>query len=78
MTPLHTANVAIHIVAAAVALLVGLVSLFGAKRGAAHRRAGKFVLPAAITVAVTAVIGMVVDPLRPALTAITHRPPISP
>ena len=78
MAPLHMANVTIHVVAATLALIVGLVSLFSAKRGAAHRRAGKFVVPAAITVAVTAVIGVVVDPLRPALTAITHRPPISP
>jgi hypothetical protein len=71
MAPLHTANVAIHIVAATFALVVGLGSLFSAKGGAAHRKAGKFVLPAAIIVAVTAVIGVVVDPSRPALTAIT-------
>jgi uncharacterized membrane protein len=48
MTPLHTANVAIHVAAATLALVVGLVSLFSAKGGAAHRKAGKFVLPAAI------------------------------
>jgi hypothetical protein len=71
MAPLHTANVAIHVAAATFALVVGLVSLFSAKGGAAHRKAGKFVLPAAIIVAVTAVIGVVVDPSRPALTAIT-------
>jgi hypothetical protein len=71
MAPLHTANVTIHVVAATFALIVGLVSLFSAKGGAAHRKAGTFVLPAAIIVAVTAVIGVVVDPSRPALTAIT-------
>lgn len=71
MAPLHMANVTIHVVAATFALIVGLVSLFSAKGGAAHRRAGKLVLPAAITVAVTAVIGVLVDPSRPALTAIT-------
>jgi uncharacterized membrane protein len=71
MAILHVANITIHIVAGAFALLVGLVSLFSAKGGVAHRNAGKFVFPAAITVAVTAVIGIMIDPSRPALTAIT-------
>lgn len=71
MTPLHTANVALHVVAASFALLAGVVSLFSKKGGPAHRRAGKYLLPAAIVAAVTAVIGVIVDPSRPALTAIT-------
>jgi hypothetical protein len=71
MTPLHTANVTIHVVAASFALLVGVVSLSSKKGGPAHRRAGKYVFPAAVVAAVTAVIGVIVDPSRPALTAIT-------
>jgi hypothetical protein len=71
MTPLHTANITIHVIAASFALLVGLASLFSVKGGAAHRRAGKYVLPAAVIAAATAVIGVIVDPSRPALTAIT-------
>ena len=71
MTQLHAANITIHVIAASFALLVGLASLFSAKGGATHRRAGKYVLPAAVIAATTAVIGVMVDPSRPALTAIT-------
>jgi hypothetical protein len=71
MMPLHFANVTIHVVAASIALLVGLVSLFSTKGGPLHRRAGKYVFPAAIVATATAVMGVIVDPSRPALTAIT-------
>jgi hypothetical protein len=71
MTPLHTANITIHVIAASFALLVGLASLFSVKGGASHRRAGKYLLPAAVIAATTAVIGVIVDSSRPALTAIT-------
>jgi hypothetical protein len=71
MTPFHTANVTLHVVAASFALLAGVVSLFSKKGGPAHRRAGKYLLPAAIIAAATAVIGVIADPSRPALMAIT-------
>jgi hypothetical protein len=71
MSSFHTLNVTIHVIAASFALLVGLASLFSAKGGATHRRAGKYILPAAVIAATTAVIGVIVDPSRPALTAIT-------
>jgi hypothetical protein len=71
MMSLHAANIAIHVIAASFALLAGLISLFSTKGGAMHRRAGKYLLPAAVIAATTAVIGIIIDPSRPALTAIT-------
>jgi hypothetical protein len=71
MMSLHAANITIHVTAASFALLVGLASLFSVKGGATHRRAGKYLLPAAVIAATTAIIGIIVDPSRPALTAIT-------
>ena len=71
MTSLPTANITIHVIAASFALLAGLASLFSVKGGATHRRAGTYVLPAAVIAVATAVIGILLDPSRPALIAIT-------
>ncbi len=71
MMSLHAANIIIHVIAASFALLAGTVSLFSVKGGALHRRAGKYVVPAAIIATVAALIGILIDPSRPALTAIT-------
>jgi hypothetical protein len=71
MTTLHSLNIIIHVTAASLALIAGTVSLFSAKGGHLHRRAGKFVFPAAVIATVAAVIGIAIDPSRAALNAIT-------
>ncbi len=60
MTPLHTANLAVHILAGTLALLVGILILARAKGTPSHRRWGRRFGYLTLVVVVSAAVGSVV------------------
>jgi uncharacterized membrane protein len=71
MNLLHNANLFIHLASGALATVFGVVCLAGTKGGRWHRRAGRIVVPLAVLVAATAVVGILLSLSRTALVAVT-------
>ncbi len=71
MNLLHNINLFIHLSSGALAALFGVVCLAGIKGGRWHRRAGRIVIPLAVLVAATAVVGILLSLSRTALVAVT-------
>jgi hypothetical protein len=67
----HTANIAVHIGAGVLGLAFGLVPLFSAKGGVAHRRWGLRFKFFAIIAVTTAILAVVFDQAPSALVAVT-------
>ncbi len=64
-------NALAHLACGALALSAGLVTLLGAKGGRLHRRAGRVAASLGAATAATAVLGVLLAPVPPALVAVT-------
>jgi uncharacterized membrane protein len=71
MTTPHLVNLAIHIGAGAIGILLGLAQLLLAKGGARHRRRGRWFMLAALTVSASALVGTVAFRFMPLFAVLT-------
>lgn len=71
MSPLHQANIIVHVIAGSAALIAGSIALIVSKRKAAHRRTGRFFVVMLSIVVGTGAFGVIVFDRHPFLLLIT-------
>jgi uncharacterized membrane protein len=70
-TPLHNANLILHVAFGTLALALGLIAILAPKGGPLHTRAGKLFVYAYLVVVSTAAIGLLVFDFRSFLAVVT-------